>query len=274
MNNLKNGQPLNTLTPNQLHNAIVDAMSEIILITGAKSHDGPMLGAQVETIKRFLWSGFSTLTQKEIVFAFHLNLQGCYDEVYRHYSRELNCEFIGDVLRSYLKFRLQIAKSKGKEIQNLLNPAKPVIFKNDVDYDFWKKVIQTEYEAYRNGFHTMGIWCSRKYYPDRKHGQIPFDGLQTWFKIMRYAMSKATGGMNLPAGANLKDYSFSTVNQVKQIFKTEVDFKICLDFARKSAYYHVFKLCMEGGINNLFEDISPLEGLKWPTGAYCKNELA
>src|SRR5205823_5208666 len=125
---LKNGQSLNALTADQRHNAIVDAMSEIILITGAKSYDGPMLSAQVEIIKRFIWSGFGSLTQKEIVFAFHLNLQGCYDEIFRHYSRELNCEFIGDVLRGYVKFKTQISKTKGKDIRSLLNPPEPLIF--------------------------------------------------------------------------------------------------------------------------------------------------
>jgi len=263
LNNVELGIFLNSretalkfLTPEQFHNDSIDLISEISLVTGARLYDGEYLPAQLKVIQRFLLNGFSMLTKAEIVYSFYLNLQGAFDQVYRHYNKELNCEFVGDVLRAYRIYKSNFIHQKGAKIDHLLIEQKAELI--TIDYDFWKSVIQDDYQAYCKGDRSLSFWSPRKYYTLRKFGLFPFSGLSTWFWLMKRAIANGGGGLNLPANVNMKNYKFTNARQVRTVFKTHEDFKSYLDYGRQVAYWYVLQACKDCGINNIFEDVAQL----------------
>jgi hypothetical protein len=141
------GSKLKSLTKDEARNSTIHIMKEIKNVSGCILNDVDKLDAQASTIQFFLVTGYGEFTAKEIIHAFFLNAQGKFEEVYRHYNRELNCEFIGDVLNAYKRFKLLIVQ-KCQELSNkaLLQP--PAVNKtySPIDYDFWKEQIQYEYE--------------------------------------------------------------------------------------------------------------------------------
>jgi len=249
----RSGQKLQLLSDDDAFNAVADLVSEIKLITGAIMHEGDKLELQLEMIKRFIVSGFGNLTKPEIVQAFYMNLQGQFEDVYVHYNKELNAEFIGNVLRAYLRWKARLVNDKGHKIQQLLKSEKPV--KRDIDYEFWKELIQKEYEVLKAKGVSDQLWHDRKYYTLRKYGLLYFIGLDTWFYFMKKAIKNTNGELKVPLNSNLAKYSFVTVASVINIFHTHADFKVCLTEARRLAYLYVLKACIDCGINNLWEDI-------------------
>lgn len=246
---------LKELSPDEQHNTIVDIMSEIKLVTGAIIYDGNMLQAQIEMIKRFIVTGFSELTKHEIILAFYLNSQGELDEVYRHYSRELNAEFIGDVLRAYRRYKQQLNRDKGRLIAKTLNPSTAV--KMEIDYEAWKEIIQGEYFKYKNNSLDFTMWHDRKYYTLRKYGLLPYKTIFDWLYFFRSAMSLGRDGLNIPAGADLKKYKISSPAAARALFKTSDGYRACITLARQLAYGYVFGVFVKTGINNIWEDIKP-----------------
>lgn len=85
-------------------------MAEICLLNGLETYNEvtqkEMYYAQMRIIAKFIFEGFGFLTPQEITNAFHLNLQGKYSEVFKQYGkREINCEFIGQVLSAYKAYK-------------------------------------------------------------------------------------------------------------------------------------------------------------------------
>lgn len=230
-------------------------MSEIKLITGVLIHEGSMMTAQIKMLKIFLYTGFGMLTKEEVVQAFYLNLQGKFGETYRHFQKELNCEFLGDVLKAFLKYKLYIRENRGPELTKIMAP--PTVAVNTIDYDFFKELIQKEYEHFRVGRNDTQMWHVRKYYTLRKFGLLPFKGLHTWIYFIKQVLPLSAGHLLLPANVDLKRYKFSTVGQVRAIFSTSEGYQRCIDRARMFGYWYILQACMDCGINNLWGDIRP-----------------
>lgn len=255
----RNGRKLRSLTEDELYNSVVDIVSEIKLMTGAiVFEDKDDMKLQVSMITKFLAIGFSMLSKEEIVHAFYLNNMGKYDETFRHYNRELNAEFMGDVLKSYLKYKGYIREVRGADITRLLGntaelPAPPT----KPDYELWKEMIQAEYDYFRENEQTNQIWHARKYITLRRMGLIPFKGLQTWYYFMKAAIGTRRGWINLPDGVNLKSYKFGSVGEVYRLFTSPEAFKLCVDESRRFAYWYVINAMAECGINKIFEEIAP-----------------
>jgi hypothetical protein len=236
-------------------------MSEIKLVTGVLIYEEPaLMKTQIEMVKRFLATGYPMLTKEEILHAFYLNMQGAYDQVYKHYNRELNAEFMGDVLRAYLNYKLYLRETKGPQINRLLATTAPkaLPYKRVVDYAFWKQLIQEEYDDYRFGRPSRQLWSVRKYYTLRRFGLLPFPkGFKTWVFFFKRVMKGNARGTKLPADANLEHYHFSSFAACRAIFHTHEDYQRCLDYLRRYAYFYVLRACSDCGINDLFTEIAP-----------------
>lgn len=253
----RDGRKLMLLTKQELHDTVIDIISEIKLLTGCIIFEGKELQAQLSVIRRFLYSSFGMLTKEEIIHAFYMNMEGKYNQVYRHYNRELNAEFIGDVLRSYLNYKLYLKETKGPGIKKLLQLGPVQVIKREVDYEFWKDLIQEEYEAFRKGESTLQMWHQRKYYTLRKFGLMPFTkGFKTWMYFFKKVMHGNTAGTNLPAGADIRHLYFGSVAECRKIFKNDQDWKRCIDYLRRYAYWYMLNACQQCGINNLWNEIS------------------
>lgn len=263
----RNGLKLKSLDQDSLHDAVIDILSAIKLITGApvyESDESGMLQRQVEMIKRFLWSGYGLLTKEEVINAFYLNMQGRFNEVYKHYNREINAEYLGDVLNAYIRFKKAVIEIKGSDVQKILSiEYKPAPQMIQVDYGFYKTLIQEEYQAFRNNQKPLTFWSRWKYYTLRKEGLLPFPkGLNTWFWFMKIAAGTGNYQLTIPAGSDLKHYRFTSARQVRTLFRTQKEYVRCLDHARKLAYWHVLHACRECGINNLFDEIAAYKPVK------------
>lgn len=250
----KSGLKLSLLNEHELKNSIIDLVSEIKLITGAVLHAGQMLDMQIEMLQRFIVGGFGMLSKSEVVQAFYMNLQGQFEDVYVHYNKELNAEFVGNVLRGYLRYKKQFLREKRDLIIDAIQPALPPV-KKDIDYDFWKEMVQEDFRLLCLGLDTNTLWFDRKYYTIRKFGLMPFKGIKTWFYFMRKALMHFDWGINMPRNANLQNFHMVTVNQIYILFKHPEDFKKCVQIARKYAYWHILNACKECGINNIWNDV-------------------
>lgn len=253
MNIERNGRKLKLLNEDDAHNAVVDLISEIKLITGAFVYDGNMMKAQVEMLKRFLVTGFGMLSKEEIVESFYMNHQGVFDEVYVHYNRELNAEFTGNVLRAFLKWKAGFLREKRDRIIGILAPIK--MPERDIDYDFWKVRVQEDLNILQFKSNEISMWHQRKYYTLRKFGLMPFKGISSWFYFIRKALISQRWHLYLPAKTDMSKYKFVTINQVYLLFKNPDDFKLCVEVARKFAYWYILNACAECGVNNLWKDI-------------------
>jgi len=253
-----NGLKLKSLDHHDLHDTIIDIISSIKMITGAVVYQDNMLQRQVEMIKRFLWSGYSQLTKEEIINAFYLNMQGCFEEVYKHYNREINAEYLGDVLNGYMRFKRNLINVKGDKVQQILQlENKPAPEMIQVDYSFYKNLIQEEYRAFCKGQQALTFWTRWKYYTLRKEGLLPFSrGLKTWLWFMKEAMRSGKYETVLPSESDLRFYQFISVKHIRGLFKTQKEFNRCLDHARQLAYWHILQACRDCGINNLFDEIA------------------
>lgn len=186
LKNQLNSPRLRDLRDEDYHDTVVNLMAEIKMLNGALLHKSEVVGGvnllkqQVETIKMMLASNFrfSALTVSELRHAFFLNAQGEYDEVYKHYNRELNAEFVGQVLRAYLQYRrpldVQAEAIKGKLRGKLLLPvAVPCT-------DDWKRIVQRHYDLYRNGDWEMIFVYPGEYYFLRKIEAIRYTSKKKW----------------------------------------------------------------------------------------------
>lgn len=186
LKNQLNSQRLRDLSDSEYHDTVVNMMAEIKMLNGAILHKSEVVGGvnmlaqQVETLKMFIASNFrfTALTVSELRHAFFLNAQGEYDEVYKTYRRELDAEFVGQVLRAYLQYRRpmdqQAEAIKGKLKGKLLLPvAVPCT-------DDWKRIVQRHYDLYRNGDWEMIFVYPGEYYFLRKIEAIRYSSKKKW----------------------------------------------------------------------------------------------
>jgi hypothetical protein len=252
----KSGKKLQWLSDDDSYNEIIDIITEVKMLTGALVYSGKEFEIQAEMLQLFIVSGFGMLSKSEIVYAFYLNLQGQFDEVYVHYNKELNAEFVGNVLRGYLKYKKIFLRQKRDSIITLLEP--PKMEKYEIDYDFWKELVQQDLDYLKNINKDSTLWNVRKYYTLRKFGLMPFKGKSTFFYFIKKAIGNKYFLLNLPQNTNYRNYEFTSVMQLRSIFKTSQDYHICIEDARKLSYWYVLQTCADFGINNIWQDVKPI----------------
>lgn len=246
---------IHELRPDDQYDTILDAISEIKLLTGAivYTKESGLLEPQVAMLHRFVATGFGSLTKQEIVLAFYLNSQGKLDDVFKHYGKELNAEFMGDVLRAFMRWKRGFIKSKGAQINRILNP--PARVKQEVDYETWREIVQHDYNYFRQHQADPGMWHPRKYYTMRKFGLLPYRNVSGWIYFVKQAMVLGRGGLRIPAGANLKDYKITSIQQLRDLFTTSEGFHRCIDVARQLAYGHAFGAMAACNIRDIWTEI-------------------
>jgi len=168
----------------------MDIISEIKILTGVPLMELKEVGIQIEVLKRFMLSSpqFAGLTTNEVRHAFYLNNQGEYDEVYRHFNKVLNAEFVGDVLRAYVKYKTALYRKKAREIKLLLGPAverKEVPIPNEIEL---QQMIQHDYNNYLAGSTEFIYLYTGVYKLLRKYGGIQIHSRQYWHKLIGYAI--------------------------------------------------------------------------------------
>lgn len=140
----RNGRKLSWLNDDEFHDTVVDIVSEIKLVTGAVLCQGQQLLLQIQMLKRFITTGFGMLSKAEVVEAFYMNNQGQFEEVYVHYNKELNAEFVGNVLRAYMRYKVRFLNEKRDKIIDLLSLPK-VVKPRTIDVEFWRDEYRMTY---------------------------------------------------------------------------------------------------------------------------------
>lgn len=172
-----------------MHDKIVEIFQELKILNGVILHTGESLKIQIEVLKMFLVTHphFTGLTVNEIRHAFYLNSQGEYEEVYRHYNKELNAEFIGDVLRAYVRYKNGIYRLKGKSIKAILNPVevKPPVMPTEQEY---RQMIQQHYENFLAGRRDLVFIAESTYRMLRKYGAILIKSREHYKKLIQQAL--------------------------------------------------------------------------------------
>lgn len=117
------------------------SLAEIILITGGKMYDETkepkMYKGQLNSINKLLIYSFSFLSFQEIVNAFYLNSAGKMGDTISHYGRELNVDFIGNVLAEYKKYKQGLFNQHGIDLVKVVKgelPPPPTVVLTDEDF--------------------------------------------------------------------------------------------------------------------------------------------
>lgn len=187
------GTVLFRMDEKQFHNQVIDLITEIKIITGVFLYpDGTIeQQAQAEMIKRLLMRTpkYMRLTAAEVAQAFYMNASGYYPETYRHYNRELNAEFFGDILNAYINYKKKFATEKRDMFFRSLNPHEeppiPVITVLQ-----WKQFIQEDLQKMIHGQQSLIFNCTPKYFFLRRMGYITLDSRDHWWRWYRYAVEQ------------------------------------------------------------------------------------
>ena len=165
---------------------IKNFFKEVKLLTGAIVHQGEELVMQMKVIRRYLMTSdkFSGLTTNELTYAFYLNSHGELDQVYRHYNKELNAEFIGDVLLAYLQVKKRLYSRAG--VQALLEGPKAEAPRLNVQQI--REFIQVDYNHFLNDRLDYIVGVFLKYQYLRQEGLISIYHKDYWLTLCRYAM--------------------------------------------------------------------------------------
>jgi len=109
------GDKITSLTEDNYKDALNLVVAEICILNGLETYDEvtqqAMYIAQMRIIAKFIYEGFSHLTIQELTTAFHYNLHGkliseSNKEIIKQYkNKKINCEFIGQVLTAYCKYK-------------------------------------------------------------------------------------------------------------------------------------------------------------------------
>lgn len=257
-----NSPTLRWLSEDDRWDELVDIWAEVKLLTGALLHEGKMLHVQLRMLERFIASDpkFYSLTTNEIRHAFYLNNQGRYAEVFKHYNRELNAEFVGSVLLAYVKYKAMLYTRAGADIKGLLNPApsKPVVEITNAD---WMEYIQQDYDRYRTGQANLIFNCSAKYIILRKRGLIPLSSRKKWWEWYRNALMSLENKLRLETGGSegqritrgRQIEAWELVRETGIIYRS--DHLSVIFQMRRLMYLQFFELIADCAIVNVFTDI-------------------
>lgn len=257
-----NSPMLRWLSEDDRWNELVDIWSEVKLITGAIMYEGNMAGIQLRMLERFIAyePQFISLTTAEIRHAFYLNNSGRYTEVYRHYNRELNAEFVGSILLAYMKYKDMLYQRSGKEIKGLLNPPQPKPI-HEITQTDWMSYIQQDYEKYKAGQPELIFNCGVKYIFLRKCGLIPLSGRKKWWEWYRNAvcdlelkLRRQTGGSEGQSITRSRQIqAWELVRETGIIHRS--DHLSVIFHMRRLIYMKFFELIADCAIVDIFTDI-------------------
>lgn len=156
-------------------------LAEVVLITGGKMYDEKkepvMYKGQLKSISKILLYSFSFLTFEEIINAFYLNSAGRFGETHSHYGREINVEFVGNVLASYKKFKQGIFNVHGEDLLKVINPqlpaAAPDMVLTEEDYlNDKRKDIENAYQRL-----VKSLEIDEGHFPEYFYDVLEADGL-------------------------------------------------------------------------------------------------
>lgn len=256
---------LKWLSDDDLHNSLVSIFQEIKILTGAILYKiGEGVEQQIDILKLFLLSApqFYSLTTNEIRHAFYLNNQGEYDEVYRHYNKELNAEFMGDVLRAYLKYKQDIYKGNGAEIKGLIDPAPEqpkFTLPNEAEY---QQIIQNDYNRYLTGASELIFLPAGAYNLLRSYGAIQIHSRQYWHKLIGYAIADRIryGKSTMFKKDGWEKDNIRRVNAIYETYQSEgwippAEYNMVIHTLHKKLYFRFFKTMAYFNIKNIFTEI-------------------
>lgn len=195
LKNQLNAPKLRELTnPTDFRKFMIQAFAKIKILTGAKLYeDEDELNWQVDILIAFVQADerFMSLSTSEFQHAFFLNSQGRFGTPHSHYGREMDAEFIGKILLSYLDYRYKL-NQKVPDILAVIEPpekvSKPVVKMNDKD---WQEMIQIDYNLYKNEQYDLLFNITPKYCYLRKLGLIKLRSRSEWNRRLRQALERA-----------------------------------------------------------------------------------
>lgn len=172
------------------------SIAEVCLLTGLETYDAEtqpqMYVAQMRIIAKFILEGFPFITQQELTNAFHLNLQGKYDEVYKQFGkRVINCEFIGQVLSGYKKYKEAYINSNPDIIQ-VIHPTeiKQIEYKNDDVNDLREMVLHAFHSFCTDPKYNYRLMPTLIYYRLEVDGLMPKKHYEKYIKKAKILLLK------------------------------------------------------------------------------------
>lgn len=261
--NQLNSQTLQSYSNADIQDQLISIFQEIKMLTGAILHSGEDLLLQVKVLSKFIMSHpqFTGLTTNEIRHAFYLNCQGEYDHVYRHYNKELNAEFIGDVLLAYLKYKNIVQKRIIGTVKAIIDPSegKPIVMPTEQEI---RDCIQQDYEILKKGTIDLIFFAWSKYKLLRRYRVVSIQSREYWWKLYYYAMEQREMYGRRPL-SRLDEWEREKVVEVAKIYKAYRDHGhipftehlTIVNLIRKNLYLTFLKEMAAQGINDIFNEI-------------------
>ena len=261
--NQVNGPTLRQMDHDTRYDTLIDIWSEIKMLTGCILYENKALALQADILERFLRThpGFMSLTKSEILHAFYLNSGGQLDNVYRHWNKELNAEFVGDVLGAYLRFKNRFFTNNHDLLAKAINPPAP---KRPAPptHDEWEADIQQDYQHYLAGNTELIFNTSAKYWYLRKCMIIEYSSRASWHRWYRYAFywrrdnlqrrPAITEGARITRGKEMDMYNAILSSGVVPW----IEHRSILHTMKRLVYLEIFRILKETAIVNIFSDIA------------------
>lgn len=158
-------------------------VAEICVICGLETYhyekQAEIFQSQMRSIAKFIYEGYPYLTEKEIINAFYLNLQGKYETIVKVYGadKKINIEFIGQVLTGYAKYK-QGYVNLNPEVINVINPPAAIQQSTRIEMtdDEEREMVEMEYQKFRrHADWNYQLVMPFIYYRLEKDGAIPLD---------------------------------------------------------------------------------------------------
>lgn len=249
---------LKNLDEDEQYNQLLDVFTEVKILTGAVMYSGKELEVQIDVLRRFL-AGHQearSMTISEIRHAFYLNNFGEYKSVLRHYNRELNAEFIGDILSAYQNLKHHFFDKSMESIQLLLKPksnsAKVIMTQKELEDQ-----IQCDYENFKIKKVALIFCTNSKYYFLRKKRLIQLTSKESWNRNYNLAFQER------------KSEKFNSISQTK--FREDLyiriissgfmplkEHKAIVYLAHKIIYLKFFDIIYKTAIKDIFIDIKTI----------------
>ena len=251
------------LDEDDLHDTIIELLQEISLLTGAEVYEQQFKNlALAKTIENLFRNNpkIMNLTITEVRNAFYLNHNGTYDKVHTMYGKPISADYIGNVIRDYLEYKLR-PLDKQWAIDKLLNPPpeKPIPIYTDADY---KKMIQDDYVRHQRGDTDMIFNIEKKYVLMRRLNIIIIPSRDAWAKWYNLALKKREWAVKQERPLNdaerLKKKNaldiYEAIRETHIIPKQE-HFSTVL-MLRKLVYFRFFELMADANIVDIFNEIT------------------
>lgn len=258
---------LKSLSEKDLHNALLDVWSEVKLATGAKLHDanlenGKLLDLQLAVLLKFITrSPFIELTVADLTTAFYMNAAGHEWKTFPHYGKEINVEWVGQVVGAYWQFYRKTWAEHGDSVLRAIAPPPPPKPVRHIPESFWQQEIQKDLETFRKkGIYTKVINASHKYCYLRKIGceLLKIKNRRHWQKWMN---DTANHIVQHPS-SNDPDLVREIEGEMKGHRRASAKARRAVVFEfRKHSYLYFLQLMYQTAIVNIWQDIDFLTPL-------------